>query len=379
MNRIIQLDMLRGYALLCIMIDHMPVSVLREGTLARFMIFDAAELFVLLSGFLVGLVWVMTEAREGLKAARWRFARRAFEVWRALVIGALIMAALSAWLLANGYEHRAIWNGYAAWLVEDPLNYLISVASMWLQPNLLDVLAVYVILIASAPILVPLLRRWPLPFAAVSVVLWWFAPELNMMIIPSHEKNGMLFNPFGWQMLFFSGVAMGLFRKEMMPKLMEHSRLLTVIAAAVVLYGMVIDLAPLMGETGKTIRETLKPLYGEINKWRLDETRFMAIIAASWLVAVPLAPPLRWLAQTLLGRAMSDIGRGGLWSFFICVLLSVLGDAMQRHPEVQTVPIRLAIDLWAITALWLAAYLYHEIKARRLAKSSAATRTRKSA
>ena len=33
MNRIAALDMLRGYALVCIMLDHMPMGVLRNVTL----------------------------------------------------------------------------------------------------------------------------------------------------------------------------------------------------------------------------------------------------------------------------------------------------------------------------------------------------------
>ena len=45
MNRIAALDMLRGYALVCIMLDHMPMGVLRNVTLANFTVFDAAELF----------------------------------------------------------------------------------------------------------------------------------------------------------------------------------------------------------------------------------------------------------------------------------------------------------------------------------------------
>ena len=45
MKRLIALDMLRGYALVCIMLDHMPISALRRFTLANFAIFDAAELF----------------------------------------------------------------------------------------------------------------------------------------------------------------------------------------------------------------------------------------------------------------------------------------------------------------------------------------------
>ncbi|MCF3972912.1 OpgC domain-containing protein [Paracoccus salsus] len=351
MKRLIALDMLRGYALVCIMLDHMPASPLRKYTLANFSVFDAAELFVLLSGFLVGLVWLGVEQKQGRRAAQWRFARRAFEVWRALVVGGIIMALLSAGLLEMGLKHTAIWNQYAAWVIENPLGYLGVLATMWLQPNLLDVLAVYVVLIASAPLLVPILLRFPFSFGVASLVLWWFAPILNPLI-PNHNRGGLLFNPFGWQMLFFSGVAMGLFRQQFMPVLMRHARLITITAAGMFLFGATIIIASKIGEPALPLRNALKLVYGKIEKWPLDGTRYLAIIAASWLVAVPLARLMERLAASRIGVGLQQIGRGGLWSFVACVLLSVLADAFQVNPPDQDVPRKLAVDLWAMLTLW---------------------------
>ncbi|RNF35242.1 OpgC domain-containing protein [Paracoccus methylarcula] len=358
MKRIIALDMLRGYALVCIMVDHMPRSVLRETTLGNFAVFDAAELFVLLSGFLVGLVWKTVEEKQGRRAAQWRFTRRAFEVWRALVIGGIVMALLSAGLLAMGMKHTAIWNQYAIWVIENPLGYLGTLATMWLQPNLLDVLAVYVVLIASAPLLVPVLLRWPLLFAAASLITWWFAPEFNKMI-PNHRGNGLLFNPFGWQMLFYTGTAMALFRHRFMPVLLRHRHLLTALSIGMFTFGAAIVIAVKFGETALPVREALKQVYGVIVKWHLDGTRYLAILAASWLIAVPLSNPMERLAASRPGVALQQIGRGGLWSFVMCVLLSVIGDALQQNPPDQFFLRKLGIDflvvlaLWSLSVLWL--------------------------
>ena len=120
MKRIAALDMLRGYALICIMLDHMPIGVLRNVTLANFTVFDAAELFVLLSGFLVGMVWVKIEAKHGRGAAQWRFLKRAYEVWLALVLGAVLLAAFSHLLFELRLNHTAVWFRYAQWLTESP-------------------------------------------------------------------------------------------------------------------------------------------------------------------------------------------------------------------------------------------------------------------
>ncbi|RMC32025.1 OpgC domain-containing protein [Paracoccus alkanivorans] len=373
MKRIIALDMLRGYALVCIMVDHMPVSELRRFTLGNFSVFDAAELFVLLSGFLVGLVWCTVEAKEGRNAAQWRFTRRAFEVWRALVIGGILLALLSAGLLALGMKHTAVWNQYAVWIVEDPLWYLGALASMWLQPNLMDVLAVYVILIASAPVLVPVLIRWPLLFIACSVALWWFAPGLNKFI-PNHSGKGLLFNPFGWQMLFYTGTAMALFRHRFMPVLLRYKHLLTALSVGMFVFGATIVIAVKFGDDALLIRNALKQVYGVVDKWPLDGTRYLAILAASWLVAVPLSGLMERLAATRPGIALQQIGRGGLWSFVICVMLSILGDAFQQNPAGQEILHRLSVDLWTILALWwfAAVWLEHGVPRQKAWKAERA-------
>ncbi|MBK4215166.1 OpgC domain-containing protein [Paracoccus caeni] len=353
MKRLIALDMLRGYALVCIMVDHMPLSPLRNFTLANFSVFDAAELFVLLSGFLVGMVWLSVEKKQGRVAAQKRFAWRAFEVWRALIIGGFAMALLSAWLRYIGLEHTAVWFQYAIWVLENPFGYLGTLATMWLQPNLLDVLALYVILIASAPLLVPVLQRWPFAFAAGSLVLWWFAIDLNVQVPNHRASGGLLFNPFGWQLLFYSGVAMGLFRHRFMPVLLSYRRIVTIVAAGFFLFGCSILIALQFGEDALPVRNALKVIYGgSIDKWNMDFTRYLAIMGATWLVAVPFASVMEKIAATRGGVALQEIGKGGLWSFIMCVLLSVVGDAFQMNPGDQPLWRLLTVDAWAILTLW---------------------------
>ncbi|MTH63633.1 OpgC domain-containing protein [Paracoccus shanxieyensis] len=360
MKRIAALDMLRGYALICIMLDHMPIGVLRNVTLANFTVFDAAELFVLLSGFLVGMVWVKIEARHGRGAAQWRFLKRAYEVWLALVLGAVLLAAFSHLLFELRLNHTAVWFRYAQWLTENPLGYIGTVALMWMQPNLLDVLALYVIMLVTAPVTVPFLLRMPWTAMAVSIIVWLFAEPLNALIPNQRPGPGLLFNPFGWQLLFFIGVGLGAFRRQILPALRKHSALLTAISVGVLLFCLAITLSWRIGEPAKAVSAALKMVYGSIDKWSLDGLRLMAIMAATWLVAVTFARPFEWMANTVIGRAFGDIGRGGLWSFISCVLLSIWGDAMDMLAPADFTGflLRLAIDIWVIAALWASAALW---------------------
>ena len=361
MRRIVALDMLRGYALVCIMLDHMPIGLLRNITLTNFTVFDAAELFVLLSGFLVGMVWVKVEARQGRRVAQLRFLRRAAQVWLALIAGAVLLALFSALLFRLHMNHTAVWFQYARWIFEHPIGYVATVALMWMQPNLLDVLALYVLLIATVPVTVPFLLRMPWIALAVSAAIWWFADPLNALIPNQRPGPGLLFNPFGWQLLFFAGVAMGAFRDRIMPVLRRHGRLLTAVSTGILLFSLAIVLSWKFGPATKGLSVFLSQITGGIDKWSLDFVRLIAILAASWLVAVPLARPFAWMAGTKPGEALADIGRGGLFSFIICVLLSIWGDALD-----MTVPqggavwfwMRLAIDLWLIVTFWAIAALW---------------------
>ncbi|CAM3117718.1 OpgC domain-containing protein [Paracoccus nototheniae] len=378
MNRVIALDMLRGYALVSIMVNHMPISAMRHVTLPNFSIFDASEMFVLLSGFLVGIVWRGLEAREGRRMVQRRFARRAFEVWRAMIIGAVLMALLSAALLAVDRPHTAIWNQYAIWVLENPLGFIGTVATFWVQPNIIDVLAVYVILITLSLIVVPAMLRWPWLVALGSVALWWHAPQLNAMV-PNHRvENGFLFNPFGWQMLFYTGVAMGLFRQRIMETLWPWRHVVTVLALGMFAFGSAIVIGARIGEPALEFRRALMQVYGTIDKWSLDGTRYLAIVAAAWLVAVPLARVMEKLAATRPGVALQQIGKGGLFSFVACVLLSVLGDAFQMTPADQPIWQRLMVDLWACLTLWWLSALWLDFGApwQRALKDRRAARKR---
>ena len=357
MRRIAALDMLRGYALVCIMLDHMPIGVLRNFTLSNFAVFDAAELFVLLSGFLVGMVWVKVEAKEGRFAAQKRFLKRAIQVWLALVIGAVILALFSALLFALHMNHTAVWFQYSRWIFEHPLGYVATVGLMWMQPNLMDVLALYVLLIATAPVTVPFLLRWPVLALAVSGLVWFFAEPLNAMVPNQRPVPGLLFNPFGWQLLFFVGVAMGAFRSRIMPVLLRWRGLITLASVVILLFSLAIVIAWRIGAPAKNISAMLALIHGPIDKWPLDGLRLIAILAASWMVAVPLARVFAWMAATRLGEASAEIGRGGLFSFVVCVLLSIWGDAMQMIAPggALGIAVRVAIDIWVTVALWAAA------------------------
>lgn len=358
LERLPLLDVLRGYALVCIMVDHMPESVVSHGTLSKLAFFDAAELFVVLAGFLVGAVWSKLEEKQGAAAAQSRFLRRSGEVYRAYFSVAIVMALLSATLFAIGLEHVAIWPGYGEALIETPHLYLIETASFWSTPNLVDVLALYVVLLAASWFAMPLLRSQPVAFIAVSLSLWLAAEPLNSLIPSGRQDGGFVFNPFGWQLLFFGGALISTYRHELDAALAPYAAAITALAVTITLGGLFYAVGREWEAIGDTrLWEDYRSLFGDIDKWRLDEVRVVGVLAAVWLIGLIPRDIAGRIAATRAGAALSAVGRKGLPCFSIGVILTVLGDAVGRAlaPALGGWPAYLLMDALCIAALLLAA------------------------
>ena len=64
-ERDLRLDFFRGLALIFIFIDHIPENVLSYFTLQAFQFYDAAEVFIFISGYTAALVYGRTLALQG--------------------------------------------------------------------------------------------------------------------------------------------------------------------------------------------------------------------------------------------------------------------------------------------------------------------------
>ena len=69
MERDLRLDFFRGLALFCIFLDHLPNNILASFTLQSVMFADAAEVFILISGYTAGMVYGRAMERQGFLAA----------------------------------------------------------------------------------------------------------------------------------------------------------------------------------------------------------------------------------------------------------------------------------------------------------------------
>lgn len=199
-----RIDVLRGFALLTIFIDHLTGNFLGTLTLRNFAFCDAAELFVLLAGLSSMMAYGATFEREGAGRALRRVGARCVRIYL-FQIGLLLatLAILQRWLTHFGMEPHGI-----APMLRGGVRGLKHGLVLHALPSNLNILPLYIILLAFFPVVYLGMRRRPGVTLLGSAALWLAAnldPNLNLS--NWMDGQGWFFNPFAWQFLFVIGVA----------------------------------------------------------------------------------------------------------------------------------------------------------------------------
>lgn len=200
-----EIDFWRGAALLTIFVNHIPGIFFEAYTYRNFGISDAAEVFVFLAGWSVRIVARSTLKSRGVLNLVLRLEARAFSIYIAqIVVASIALAMTAAGALYFSDSLILEWNN-AAVMFESPVEAQIGVVLLSHQLNYFDILPLYVVLIAIAPVVVLLDRisGWLLlaVSAAIYVLTLWFGVN-----IPTWPVEGRwFFNPLAWQFLFALG------------------------------------------------------------------------------------------------------------------------------------------------------------------------------
>jgi hypothetical protein len=204
-QRLVELDFFRGLVLLVIVVDHIGGSMLSRVTLHAFALNDAAEVFVFLGGFATATAYVSMAARRSESAARMRFFRRAFEIYRAFVVTAALMLLTSFVLRPFFGSAPNLATADLDSFLAAPFTALADVLLLRRQPYLSSVLPMYAFFALAVPLVLPLARSKPWLLLGASVALWAVAAPVAEYL-PSADDLLWDFNPAAWQLMFVLGV-----------------------------------------------------------------------------------------------------------------------------------------------------------------------------
>ena len=203
-----RIDWLRGIALVSIFINHMPGNRFENWTTRNFGFSDAAELFVLLAGIAAALAFFPRMQRGDHAGVAFKAVRRACVLYGAHIfstIAAVSVFVAAAWLLENDAILELI--GVSPILV-DPLSGLVSVLMGGHQLGYFNILPLYVFLILLVPGLLWLAARDVRLMLAASLAMYLSAHLLPVDMPNFPTDGGWFFNPFAWQLVFFTGFAL---------------------------------------------------------------------------------------------------------------------------------------------------------------------------
>ncbi|EYD76377.1 Acyltransferase family domain protein [Rubellimicrobium mesophilum DSM 19309] len=221
--RDLRFDFMRGFAMLSVVAAHLEFfSWFNFLFWERLGIISAAEMFVVTAGLVLGLVNRKVVEREGMARVTERLWRRSFVLWRALVVTVLLIIVVRSLGLIDMTAVTTFTDRFAGQVYpmipapEVPwYDQLALVLTMRVSPHQIQILGLYVFLLAGAPLALWLLHRrllgvffgltWALYFAG-----WQMPPDTPLLGMQFEYAFPLMM----YQVLFTHALAVGFFRVE---------------------------------------------------------------------------------------------------------------------------------------------------------------------
>ena len=351
-QRDLRLDFFRGVALILIFVDHIPENLLSLFTLQSICFFDAAEVFIFISGFTAALVYGRRMVSKGALYASAQVWRRAWQLYVAHIFLFVLFVAEVSYTAAKVKNPMYNEEMRVADFLEEPHIAVVKALTLQFQPAFLDILPMYILVLAIFPlVLLGLRRNWLV--ALVPSALVYAAVHVFDISVPAYPAGHVwFFNPLAWQFLFVAGAVLAYLRDQGR----DFTGLLRVLypIALVLFVGSVIVR---VSWTLHTFWEPVPPLLLKA-LWPADKTdlspvRLIPFVALVVLVAVHVPPTARFLSSAAL-RPLVLCGQQSLEIFCVGILLSALGHFVIGEYSAR-IPIQLAVNAVGIAIMILTA------------------------
>jgi hypothetical protein len=327
MERDLRLDFFRGLALFSIFIDHLPNNILAEFTLQSVMFSDAAEVFILISGYTAGMVYGRAIERQGFLVAAVRVYHRVWQLYVAHVFLFMMFMAMMAYTAGALNNSLYAEEFGAANFLNEPGLAVVKALTLKFQPAFMDILPLYIVLLAVFPLVLAGFRYCPWVMFLLSFTLWLAVQFDNRVALSAYPGPDRVwfFNPFAWQALFLLGAWLGWRGIRGGVSWLSH-RWLFWLAASLALTGFLIRFNWMLHgfHDPIPILVSVEPLWPFASKANLGLLRFANVVALALLVARLIHPKARFLASQA-AWPFAICGRNSLHIFCLGILLSVLG------------------------------------------------------
>jgi hypothetical protein len=359
-SRDLRLDFFRGVALIFIFVDHIPENILSYFTLEAFGFFDAAEVFIFISGFTAALVYARRLADKGVIYATAQVLRRAWQLYVAHVFLFVIFIAEVSYTVTTFKNPMYNEEMRVGDFLDEPHVAVVQALLLQFQPTFLDILPLYILMLVIFPVVLIGMRRHPLLVLLPSAAMY-IAVQIFGIAVPAYpEGHVWYFNPLAWQFLFVSAALLGHARMRGQTAL-PFTRALLPVAAVIFAAAFLIKLSwTIHGIWDAFPGLFLKQLW-PINKNNLSPLRLVPFYALVVLVALRVPRDARFLASAA-ARPFVLSGQQSLEIFCLGIILSALAHFVLTEYGAG-VAMQLAVNMAGIAIMFLTAWMIAWYKA----------------
>jgi hypothetical protein len=348
MKRLVELDVLRGFLLLMMVVNHAP-SPLRRITDQPLGFFSTAEGFVFVSAFLAGLLFQKRATTKGFEAARSATFVRALRIYQAHLLTVFVIFFAGTVFLADLPGVQNILSQFFM----NPGAAIAGSVTLLFQPPLLDILPMYIVFSFVTPLAFWAAKRWGWQNVFFCSVGIWLLSQFRLQdqLLNSAQNISFIhFGPFdllSWQLLWVGGLIFGRSLQEQkpilrMPRIAEIVLLMVAVGLLVWRWmSIYVDVDP------------SRALWF-LDKWHLGPLRLLNFFGVAWFVGKLLPRIRKW---NLNLRPIGVVGEHMLpiFSSQVCVSVFIGGLISVRHHAVDTYAILLV--MLQILTVFLAAWI----------------------
>lgn len=317
-----RIDLFRGIANWFIFLDHIPDNVVNWITVRNYGFSGAADIFIFISGYAASIVYAKMTVERGFVVGASRIFKRVWQLYVAYVVLFVIYMVTITDVAARYGVPEIIYEFNVAGVVDHPMRTLIYGLLLESRPLNLDILQLYIVLVAFFPPVLWLMLRKPDIALAGSAVLYFAARAFDWNL-RSFPDGNWYFNPFCWQVLFVLGAWFAFGGLEKCRSLLKSS-LLFYLAIAYLLFSLVMTMAGRFPELGDTLPASLYFAFNPNDRVNLAPYRVLHLLAAVFIVTRFMPkdwPGLEWR----IFRPLIICGQQSLAVFCLGVFLSFAG------------------------------------------------------
>jgi hypothetical protein len=343
--RDLRLDFFRGMALWLIFLNHIPSNFVGWFTTRNFGFSDAAEMFVFISGYTAAFVYGRVMLERGFPVASARILKRAWQIYVAFIFLFMIYLAQISWVAARFENPLYVEEMNLMHFLQRPEVVVVEALLLRFLPANVDVLPLYIVLMAVFPGILWMVLRAPNIALAISFVVYVAARMYGWNLQGYPIDKAWYFSPFAWQFLFVIGAWCGVGAARQLDRLIRSNVFL-------ILGGLYLAFAAFMTLATNIPLDVNFPnwlLIFPLDKTGLDPLRLVHFLVLT-AVVVRFVPADAAFLRSAWARPLIICGEHSLEIFCLGVFLSFTAHILLIEIS-SRIPFQVFVSLGGIVAM----------------------------